>query len=34
MNRKLLMFVAWVWVGAPFVYGVHKLVQKVALLFQ
>ncbi len=34
MNRKLLMVVAWAWVGAPFVYGVYKLVQKVTQLFQ
>ena len=34
MNRKLLMVVAWLWVGGPFAYGVFKLVQKVTLLFQ
>lgn len=34
MNRKLLMVVAWAWVGGPFAYGLYKLVQKVTLLFQ
>lgn len=33
MDRKLLMGIAWLWVGAPFVYGVYQLVRKVALLF-
>lgn len=33
MNRKLLMGISWVWVGAPFAYGLYQLVRKVALLF-
>jgi hypothetical protein len=34
MNRKVLMVIAWAWVGAPFAYGVYQLVRKVTLLFQ
>jgi len=34
MNRKLLIVVAWTWVGAPFVYGAYQLVLKVQQLFQ
>jgi hypothetical protein len=33
MNRQALMVVAWVWVGAPFAYGVYQLALKVRLLF-
>jgi hypothetical protein len=34
MNRKLLLAISWLWVGAPFTYGVVQLVRKVAQLFQ
>ena len=33
MNRQILMGVAWVWVGAPFVYGVYQLLLRLKPLF-
>jgi hypothetical protein len=33
MNRSLVMGIAWIWVGAPFAYGVYKLVERVTQLF-
>jgi hypothetical protein len=32
-GRPALMALAWLWVGAPFAYGVYELVQKVVQLF-
>lgn len=32
-RRSLVMALAWLWVGAPFVYGVYQLVLKVVQLF-
>ena len=32
-NRTLLLVVAWLWVGLPFVYGVYELILKVVQLF-
>jgi hypothetical protein len=34
MSRKPLILVSWLWVGAPFAYGVYQLVLKVAKLFE
>ncbi|WP_414636056.1 MFS transporter small subunit [Amycolatopsis sp.] len=33
MNRRVLMTVAWLWVGLPFAYGLYQLVLKVIQLF-
>lgn len=33
MNRTPLTIFAWLWVAAPFAYGVTQLFKKVALLF-
>ncbi|MFI8183558.1 hypothetical protein OG539_36570 [Actinacidiphila glaucinigra] len=32
-GRLPLMVVAWLWVGAPFAYGVYELVLKLKQLF-
>ncbi|MET9085336.1 hypothetical protein AB0D74_24120 [Streptomyces sp. NPDC048278] len=32
-DRRWLIALAWVWVGAPFAYGVYELVQKATQLF-
>ncbi|WP_406442998.1 hypothetical protein OHB00_42035 [Streptomyces sp. NBC_00631] len=32
-DRRWLIAVAWIWVGAPFAYGVYELVQKATQLF-
>ncbi|MFF7209157.1 hypothetical protein ACFZAU_01310 [Streptomyces sp. NPDC008238] len=32
-NRVPLMAVAWLWVGAPFAYGVYELILKLKQLF-
>ena len=32
-NRGGLLLVSWVWVGAPFAYGVYELALKLAKLF-
>ncbi|MEU2616619.1 hypothetical protein ABZ642_00420 [Streptomyces sp. NPDC007157] len=32
-DRRWLIAVAWLWVGAPFAYGVYELVQKATQLF-
>ncbi|MFB7497303.1 hypothetical protein ACFC09_21900 [Streptomyces sp. NPDC056161] len=32
-DRRGLIALAWVWVGAPLVYGVYELVQKATQLF-
>jgi hypothetical protein len=34
MNRMPLLLVSWIWVGAPFAYGVYKLALKLVPLFQ
>lgn len=34
MNRTGLIVVSWLWVGAPFAYGVYQLFLKVAVLFK
>jgi hypothetical protein len=33
MNRQLVLVIAWLWVGAPFAYGVYELALNVAKLF-
>ncbi len=33
MKRAPLMIVAWLWVAAPFTYGLVQLVRKVTQLF-
>ncbi|MEU4925368.1 hypothetical protein AB0G54_02475 [Streptomyces yokosukanensis] len=32
-DRRRLIAFAWIWVGAPFAYGVYELVQKATQLF-
>lgn len=32
-DRRALIAFAWLWVGAPLVYGVYELVQKATQLF-
>ncbi|MFG2312282.1 hypothetical protein ACGFS9_26985 [Streptomyces sp. NPDC048566] len=32
-DRRPLVVLAWLWVGAPLGYGVYELVQKVTQLF-
>jgi hypothetical protein len=32
-RRNLLMVIAWLWVGLPFLYGVVELIQKAVQLF-
>ncbi|MEV6949443.1 hypothetical protein AB0N07_47580 [Streptomyces sp. NPDC051172] len=32
-DRRPLIAFAWLWVGAPLVYGVYELVQKATKLF-
>ncbi|MGW1200978.1 MFS transporter small subunit [Streptomyces sp. NPDC002536] len=32
-SRKVLLVFAWLWVGAPFAYGVYELVLKLRQLF-
>ncbi|WP_420856489.1 MFS transporter small subunit [Streptomyces mangrovisoli] len=32
-DRRPLVAFAWLWVGAPLVYGVYELVQKATQLF-
>jgi hypothetical protein len=32
-NRRGLIALAWVWVGAPLAYGLYELVQKATQLF-
>lgn len=32
-SRKALLVFAWLWVGAPFAYGVYELVLKLRQLF-
>ncbi|WP_268252641.1 MFS transporter small subunit [Streptomyces alanosinicus] len=32
-DRRSLIVLAWLWVGAPFAYGVYELVQKASRLF-
>ncbi|WP_369393140.1 hypothetical protein AB5J72_40455 [Streptomyces sp. CG1] len=32
-DRRALIAFAWLWVGAPFAYGVYELVQKATQLF-
>jgi hypothetical protein len=32
-RRPLLLALAWLWVGAPFAYGVYQLILKVVQLF-
>ncbi|MFB7509469.1 MFS transporter small subunit [Streptomyces broussonetiae] len=32
-GRRWLIAFAWIWVGAPFGYGVYELVQKATQLF-
>ncbi|MEU4681943.1 MFS transporter small subunit [Streptomyces xinghaiensis] len=32
-GRRPLMALAWLWVGAPFAYGVYELLLKLRLLF-
>jgi hypothetical protein len=32
-DRRPLVLLAWLWVGAPFAYGLYELFQKAAKLF-
>ncbi|MFF7750856.1 hypothetical protein ACFZCP_16680 [Streptomyces sp. NPDC007971] len=32
-DRRLLIALAWLWVGAPFAYGVYELVREATQLF-
>lgn len=32
-RRRALFLVAWLWVGAPFAYGMYELVLKMRQLF-
>ncbi|MFD3457560.1 hypothetical protein ACFWVC_35960 [Streptomyces sp. NPDC058691] len=32
-DRRPLMALAWLWVGAPFAYGVYELILKLKQLF-
>jgi hypothetical protein len=32
-DRRALIALAWVWVGAPLAYGLYELVQKATQLF-
>jgi len=32
-DRRALIVLAWLWVGAPLCYGVYELVQKATQLF-
>ncbi|MEU2423678.1 hypothetical protein ABZ619_22075 [Streptomyces sp. NPDC007851] len=32
-DHRRLIVLAWLWVGAPFAYGVYELVQKATQLF-
>ena len=34
MNRSALMVIAWLWVAAPFTYGLVQLIIKVVQLFK
>ncbi|WP_456238804.1 MFS transporter small subunit [Saccharopolyspora karakumensis] len=32
-NRQVLLVIAWLWVGVPFLYGLYELITKVTKLF-
>jgi hypothetical protein len=33
VNQRVMLVIAWLWVGVPLVYGLYQLVLKAAQLF-